>query len=401
MKYRHFNIVAKNRQLDIFFFFFDNGIMDKTNNSRFNDELMRYSTADWQECLKCDECTAVCSIEENGKDFIKNIATMIRSDTDQEIKNDLSPWFCYYCGDCRETCAKNLVPGEIMMSLRRYLTASYDWTGLSRRLYRSVRAHLFLIATIFSAILGSFLLFADYTIPLKNGIVQINAFAPVKTILIADEVLLVVLSIFLLSNIFIMYRRIILDQHGLKIPIKLYLTQIQNAGIQFLTQLKFAKCKRKRLYWINHLLIMSSYIIMFTIIAFFLYWFQTEKVYPVTHPQRWLGYYVAFGFLFSIIYFAFGRIRKKEPVFMYTHHSDWIFLFLLFMIALTGLMLHLFRINGMATEAYILYTLHLSFEVPMVVTFVAFSKWSHLAYRPFAIYFKDLRDAALKEQRKS
>jgi hypothetical protein len=30
-----------------------------------------------------------------------------------------------------------------------------------------------------------------------------------------------------------------------------------------------------------------------------------------------------------------------------------------------------------------------------VVTFVAFSKWSHIAYRPFAIYFSNLKKSAL------
>ena len=65
------------------------------------------------------------------------------------------------------------------------------------------------------------------------------------------------------------------------------------------------------------------------------------------------------------------------------------------MIALTGILIHIFRLNAMALPTYYTYVAHLAFEVPMVVTFVAFSKWSHIAYRPFAMYFTNLKKSAL------
>jgi hypothetical protein len=40
-------------------------------------------------------------------------------------------------------------------------------------------------------------------------------------------------------------------------------------------------------------------------------------------------------------------------------------------------------------------------EVPMVTTFVAFSKWSHLAYRPLGFFFANLKKAALQKQYKT
>ena len=85
-------------------------------------------------------------------------------------------------------------------------------------------------------------------------------------------------------------------------------------------------------------------------------------------------------------------------MFKFSHHSDWIFIILLFLLAFTGIMIHIFRLNGMPLATYISYTLHLAVEVPMVVTFVAFSKWSHLAYRPLALYFANLKKAALRKQ---
>jgi nitrate reductase gamma subunit len=95
---------------------------------------------------------------------------------------------------------------------------------------------------------------------------------------------------------------------------------------------------------------------------------------------------------------VWGRIKAGKTIFKFSHHSDYIFPILLFLIAVTGIMVHIFRINGMAQATYISYVVHLAVEVPMVVTFVAFSKWSHLAYRPLGLYFANLKKAALQKQ---
>jgi quinone-modifying oxidoreductase subunit QmoC len=55
----------------------------------------------------------------------------------------------------------------------------------------------------------------------------------------------------------------------------------------------------------------------------------------------------------------------------------------------------------MPQATYVTYMLHLACEVPMVVTFVAFSKWSHLAYRPMGLFFANLKKAALQKQYKT
>jgi hypothetical protein len=65
---------------------------------------------------------------------------------------------------------------------------------------------------------------------------------------------------------------------------------------------------------------------------------------------------------------------------------------------LTGIILHIFRLAGMVEATYYTYIIHLAVLVPMIVIEVPFSKWSHLAYRPFAIYFSKLKLATLKEK---
>lgn len=58
---------------------------------------------------------------------------------EDDIKASLKPWECYYCGECSRI-VQEANPGELMMSLRRYLTSKYDWTGLSGLMYKSLPA---------------------------------------------------------------------------------------------------------------------------------------------------------------------------------------------------------------------------------------------------------------------
>jgi len=370
-------------------------------------KLKEYGAGDWNACFHCGNCTATCSLTNNDEMFPRKGIRAIQMGLKDKLASSVDPWLCYYCGECSDQCPRDANPGEMMMTLRRYLTSVYDWTGFSGKMYRSKKMHVSVMFLLFFMVMGAFLIFANWNIDLSNaekinGVtnVKINTFAPVNIILLLDEILLAVLSFFLLSNIFNMYKRVILNDKELKIPFHLYIKELGVTAINFVTQLRFSKCDRKLFYWINHLFIMSSYIIMFTMIVLFLDWFQTEEIHSISHPQRWLGYYVTFGLVFATVYFFIGRIKRKETIFKFSHHSDWIFIFLLFMIAITGILIHIFRIYGFPMPTYIMYALHLAFEVPMVVTFVAFSKWSHIAYRPFAIYFSNLKKSARALQAK-
>jgi hypothetical protein len=51
--------------------------------------------------------------------------------------------------------------------------------------------------------------------------------------------------------------------------------------------------------------------------------------------------------------------------------------------------------------ANVTYIVHLSLVVPMLALEVPFSKWSHLAYRPLAIYLARVRAIAIARSRQS
>jgi hypothetical protein len=66
------------------------------------------------------------------------------------------------------------------------------------------------------------------------------------------------------------------------------------------------------------------------------------------------------------------------------------FLILLLVVAVTGVLQHVLHRSGADVAANAAYVVHLMAVVPMLGLEVPFSKWSHLAYRPLAMYFSVL-----------
>lgn len=367
----------------------------------FKEEMKAYGTSSsWNACFHCGNCTALCPLTENEALFPRKGIRQMQLGLKESLASNVDPWLCYYCGECSDTCPRNANPGEIMMALRRYLTTIYDWTGLARRFYNSKKWEFGMLGLVASLILILFIFFhGPMTTELTpQGGVQLNSFAPWKSIEIGDWILAGLLSFFLLSNIFNMYFKIVLKDRSLRVPPGMYITELWALIVHFFTQKKFATCEKGRSFWISHLLLMTGYSIMFLFIVVLLRWFQTDTIHPWWHGQRLLGYYATLGMLVGIIYFLIGRIRKDKQKNKYSHFTDWSYLILLLAGTLTGILVHIFRISGLPMITYYTYVIHLMILVPMLVIEVPFSKWSHLAYRPFAIYFYNLKKRAQSRQ---
>ena len=375
-------------------------------NPGFASELKEFGAINFNACYNCGNCTAVCSLSDADNSFPRKMIRYSVLGLEDKIQASVDPWLCYYCGECSETCPKDANPGELMMSLRRYLTSKYDWTGLAGKLYTSKVWEFGTIIVLAAVIL---LLFVFYHGPMTteltaDGGVKLNTFAPWKQVEIGDWIMAGLLSFFLLTNIFNMYLKMIWKDKTLKVPIKLYFKEFWKVILHFFTQLQFSKCDSLETkksfnistYWVVHLLLMTSYVLMLVMIVVFLGWFQTDNIYAWWHPQRILGYYATFGLTVGVVYFFYERLKKSNEKSKHSHITDWTFLVLLFLTTISGILVHIFRIYGLPYETYYMYVFHIMVLFPMLMIEVPFSKWSHLAYRPFAIYFNKVAIAARK-----
>ncbi len=357
-------------------------------------ELRHYGAPDLDACFNCGNCTAVCPLSETGVPFPRKTIRYLQVGAKDRLLKGLEPWLCYYCGECTQTCPREADPGEAMMAMRRYLIAEYDWTGLGRLFYKSKLWELTALGLVSAFVIALFALFHG---PMVTDRVELLTFAPVEWVEPGDWVLALVLGGLMLSNVYRMYRLAMSEGPGVLERPMLYLEELKTLVLHFLTQVRYLQCKDKK-YWVNHFLIMTGYSTMFMLVVGLLRWFQTDNIYPIYHPQRFVGYYgfcaLAYGCTVALI----GRFRKRDPIHVHSHTSDWAFLVLLLLTSVTGILVHVFRYVEMPLPTYYMFVIHLAIAVPMLVVEVPFSKWPHLAYRPVAMYLANIQARAAESE---
>lgn len=361
-------------------------------------ELEKFGAKTVTVCFNCGNCTAVCPLSESSVAFPRKLIRYLQLGLEQKILESVEPWLCYYCGECSETCPRQADPGELMMSLRRYLTSRYDWTGLSKRLYTSKVWKIFSVGFLFFATLAIIYRFHG---PIVTEHTELETFAPAEIVHPAGYAFGTVLAILILSNIYRMHKYIM---KGVNAPFSLYISELKTLIVHFATQARLRLCGNKSMWW-KHWLLMSGYTVAFILVQidyplgeiFGEYPSLTNYPFPPPwHPVKIAWTYSMGAMLIATTIFIIERIRKKDPAHKYSHSTDWMFLILLWCTVFTGLLVRIFMELDMPIPTYYTFALHLAFTVPLLGLEVPFTKWSHLAYRPFALYFARIKERALQ-----
>jgi ferredoxin len=364
-------------------------------NQKLIEVLEPYGAEDVMKCYSCGNCSAACPFSKEPNVFPRRPMHYLQMGLEDKLKGQLDPWLCYYCGECSDQCPREAEPGETMMSLRRWLTAQYDFTGISKMLYRSGTSEL--VAVLIVALLTG-IGFLAFGFTQGGGNLAVydgpGAFLPAHDIHIFDWTMGGILGLLLGINCLRMWYFTMRGENSIPVPLSLYIKHIFTLPLHFFTQKSFQECEKKR-PWRNHMILMFSYLTMLILIMGFVKQMQAGP--QVNWYVHFFGYLASIGLVTMGIVAVQGRLNKDETFHKHSHESDWMFLILLLYVSITGIAQHILHRVGMPEAANITYVLHLMGVVPMLGLEVPFAKWSHLAYRPLAIYFAQLQDAAQAE----
>ncbi len=368
-------------------------------NPMLIEDLERYGAQDVAKCYHCGNCSAACPFSQGPFIFPRRSMRYLQLGLEERLRSTLEPWLCYYCGECSEQCPRGAEPGETMMSMRRWLTAQYDFTGISKLFYRSWKAELTAIVVVALLTGIGFLAFGFLggggNLAVYDGP---RAFLPASAVHVFDWVMGGTLSGLLLVNCIRMWRFTMGGERGPKVGLGAYLKHVFLVPWHFLTQRRYGECDDNR-PWRLHLVLMLSYVTMLVLIMFFLRDMQDG-------PEiRWrvhaFGYVASLGLLSTAILAVRGRLKKSAPYHRHSHETDWVFPILLIYVAATGVLQHVLHRAGLPLAANLAYVVHLMGVVPMLVLEVPFSKWAHLAYRPLAMYFARIQAEAHAAQERA
>jgi quinone-modifying oxidoreductase, subunit QmoC len=342
-------------------------------NPEFGKELKKYGAFDFNACYNCGNCTAVCSLSTEEDSFPREMVRLSVLGLEDDIKSSLKPWLCYYCGECSTFCPQEANPGELMMSLRRWLSSEYDWTKLSGLLYESLT---FTIAAFIISVIGvlGFSIYENFNLEtiMHSG----HTFEKVA--------IAAVFGLILLPNIIRMWWFIILKPN-IKAPLSKYFTGLWELVLHMFTQKRALDCDENRFRWFEHLILVIGYLgLLFTTV--FLDWFSSENFFIIV-----LGYVMSITIFIVTIDFAASRIKKNKEISKYSQPSDWLFVIWLFLMGLTAFFVRLFIDTALIEKNIWLYLFHLIILVQWALIIVPFGKWTHFLYRSFAMYFAKIK----------
>jgi nitrate reductase gamma subunit len=291
-----------------------------------------------------------------------------------------------------------------MMTLRRYLAAQYDWTGLASKILRSKAWAIGSLLAVGVIVLALIVFYHMYVGQLAVSDLTDTEFAAdtglehmFGTMTVFTQVVFLIALFFVLTNAGHMHWMTMHNGAGVPIPLHLYLTEIKAAVVHAITQRRLRDCADKS-RWPIHLLLVFGVAVMLIISFFALEWFQTDTIHPIYHPQRWLGYLATAAILIGVGDIVIGRIRKHRQTHRFSDASDWILPIMLLLTVASGIAVHILRITGFASAMHYTYACHVIISVPLVLIEIPFGKLSHMVYRPLAIYFQAVKDKAMEER---
>ncbi len=343
-------------------------------NPVFGKELKKYGAFDFNACYNCGNCTAICSLSTEEDSFPRDMVRMSVLGLEGEIRSSLKPWLCYYCGECSTHCPQEANPGELMMSLRRWLTAQYDWTKLSGLLYRYLPATVLAFIAVAAAVV---IMGFRESFNLESMMHIGHTFEAAAIIS--------VFSIILIPNIIRMWWFIILKP-GTRVSLKRYFIALKELMIHMFTQKNTLSCSEEWLRWFEHFILVIGYLtLLITTVVFD--WFSSDNLLIII-----AGYVESGVILIITAHFIISRTRKNKEINKFSQPSDWLFVIWLSLMGFTAFAVRLFIDLGIIYDNTWLYIVHLIILAQWALIIVPFGKWTHFLYRSFAMYFSKLRN---------
>jgi ferredoxin len=356
-------------------------------------DIRRYGKFDTTGCYQCGSCTISCDLVTDFVSFPRRIIRYALLGLRKPLVASLDPWVCHDCGDCSLICPRQAEPRISMMTVRRFLTAQYDWTGISSKILSSRAWYVASLAAVAAAVL---LLIVLYHL-LRVGL----GFHDFVTTPMGLEHMFPIIKYYTLTvmlvPLFLLLARILriwrLTMRGEGIPFSAYVREAGTYVRHTMTHTLMRKCPEKG-RWAGHWVLAFGVSLILAIKVLALHWFQTDNIYPLYHPQRWLGYIATICILYGVGTILIGRVRAEKEIYKETTLEDAMFPLLLLFTALSGISVHILRYAGLEMACHFVYALHIVIATPMLLVEMSFGKWSHMIYRPLALYFQAVKERA-------
>ncbi|HZD79655.1 MAG TPA: 4Fe-4S dicluster domain-containing protein, partial [Actinomycetota bacterium] len=363
-------------------------------------ELERFGAVDVSACFNCGNCTAVCPLSTQEGAFPRRLIRYAQVGMRDRLLASPEIWSCYACGECTQTCPRDADPAGFMAAARRFVTASHDRTGLTRRLATSVPFAAAFI-TVLVALFGAFMYTAHR--PVAGQEIALFEYLPATFV---HNLGIVVLGIFAIAAIgglvsccrHLSRVRPMPEEHH---------RSARRAGEAVWYAVGRESIAQERMRqecaddpdveprawylrrWFIHASTMWGFLglLMATILDYLLDLTGVKATgghVPLWYPVRVLGTVAGLLLVYGTSVSIVRRFHRRERSMAHSSISDWWFLWLLWVAGVSGFALEMaLYLPHAPIWGYPMFLFHVAVSMTLVVL-APFGKFAHAIYRPVA-----------------
>jgi ferredoxin len=365
-------------------------------------DLARFGAVDVVACFNCGTCSAVCPMTTEGGAFPRRLIRLAQLGLRDELLASPELWTCYGCGECTRSCPRQADPADFMTAARRYAVASYDRTGLARRLATSTWFAVAFVSLLVGVLTG---FLATTHEPVDGDGLALFEFLPAEVVHRLGIGVFVVFGIATLAGLVEMGRRMFRSDRraGSQERPGLGGAIWDAVGRESLGQTRFrAECadepgptgtEPRAWYarrWVVHAATMWGFLglLAATLLDYALDLTgikPTGTAVPIWYPVRLLGTLAGLLLVYGTSMMLVRRIRGSDPTAARSTVSDWTFLWMLWFAGVTGFALEVaLYLPGEPTWGYVVLLAHVAIAMALVLL-APFGKFAHAIYRPVGL----------------
>jgi quinone-modifying oxidoreductase subunit QmoC len=380
---------------------------------KFVEEVVAAGGGDLKKCFQCATCSVVCGLSNGPSPFPRKEMIWAQWGLKDRLVSDPDIWLCHQCNDCSQRCPRGARPGDVLAAVRQKTIEHYAFPSFMGRLVNSVKAAPIMLALIPALLIAGALLVRG---PAEAAVSYVDPhghefyahFFPHWLLILFYSGLTLITFGGLIVGLFRFWGGMKATDAALgKSEMVLgFVPSAIKAVTAILTHARFGKCEDRASRKTAHLMAFYGFLALFIVTSwavvdlYVMPLLGVEPLYPfgLLHPMKILA---NVGGILLIVGSGKAILDRKNAPADGKHQStsfDWIFVWLLFLVGLTGYAVEVFRFvaegaagaeayrSGLAMPAYGVYFVHLVFVFGLLV-YLPYSKFAHIWYRAVAMIY--------------
>ena len=341
-----------------------------------------------KNCYQCATCSVVCELAPPEKPFPRKEMLWASWGQKDRLIADPDVWLCHQCNDCTVHCPRGARPGDVLAAVRAYIFSENSFPKFMGKALATPKSLpiLFLIPII---LIGAIMFgFADFnTLDMSMGAkVDYNDFIKhgwTEGLFIFGNLVIFLFAGVGLARFWKGLQSTFPDKQG-----ESFISSAIKAFIEIATHEKFQSCVTNKPRAVAHFLVLFGFIGSMATAGLALLWTVVLGNHsPIDLPNliKILGTVSGSMILIGLGIIIARRLNNADKIGA-NGYVDRLFLYMLGIVAFTGLILQFLRMGGLAPIAYITYYIHLV-VVFFLLWYAPYSKFAHMFYRTLAIIY--------------